>query len=241
MEHYGGMWKVAYADFITAMMAFFILLWVLNSTPKENLQGLAAYFTPGILQGGKGLHKDSSKNEQDYASSGLIDEHTRDQQRLVFALNAIENHQEFRQFAGNISAQLTDEGLVISIAEDDQSPMFVPGTYRMQPHMYAVLDEIGKLVNHLPNYISVVGHTAALKAPDPNVDLWELSMHRANAVRKYMISKTIRDEQIINIVGKADREPRDIKNIYNSRNIRISIILLAQKSLSRHHLSAPKS
>jgi len=188
--HHGGAWKIAYADFVTAMMAFFLLMWLLGSTAKGDLNGISDYFRTPLkvaLQGGSGAGDSTSiikgggqditradgqrrRGEQTspnaMAKSKPTSEYLR-QEALKFKElrqrmeNAIEKNAQLRQFKNQILLDITSEGLRVQIVDDKNRPMFPLGRADLQPYARALLLEIGKTLNDVDNKVSVAGHTDA--------------------------------------------------------------------------------
>lgn len=189
--HHGGAWKVAYADFVTAMMAFFLLLWILTATPAEQLEGLADYFSPTIgLQGKMGIGFSGGKSPNtegwstgDWASLGLIfgappsgpiiklpeneDNKTEESERIKIkevkdvVEGALKGDQGLSKYKDNINIEQTPEGLNINITDQKGRSMFKPGTAELQMHTKQILSKIAAIVGSIPNYIQIVGHTAS--------------------------------------------------------------------------------
>ncbi len=262
----GGMWKVAYADFITAMMAFFLLLWLLSVTPENTLKGIADYFTSaksssdkvGIgLEGGADSNVNEGIGAANSASSSLIygspsrgkkieqadKSHLMsdiEKEHFLAIMNNIQRNMELKEFVDNINIDITNEGLRIQVMDSENRPMFKPNTADLQPYMRKILSTIGKLIKNQPNYISISGHTASIKQSESDsFDYWGISAQRANEVRKFLTAGLLKEEQIIKVVGIADKEPFDINDKYGVRNIRIAITLLNNSSVPRFHQSAP--
>jgi len=266
---YNGMWKVAYADFITAMMAFFLLMWLLSITSDETLKGVAKYFTPTSSVGDKaGLGFDGGldANIEDgigaphSASSSLIygspsknyrkinDKHNvntnAEKQQFLAIINNMRKNPELQDLSDNINIDVSDDGLRIQIMDSDNRPMFKPNTYELQPYMSRILTIVGKMIKDQPNYIAISGHTASIEGNNGklrNIDSWNISSQRANEVRKFLATNLINDNQVVKIVGMANREPFDIKDQYSVKNIRVSITLLNNALLSPFQQSAPSN
>lgn len=271
--HHGGAWKVAYADFVTAMMAFFLLLWLLNAVTNENLAGLADYFSPTIgvkdsmgigFQGGMG---DTSQgiSRDDFSEKGIIfgapesgpimkvpDQETevKEDTSEILAFSeaqeqleqAIAQGIEFKDFEENILIDQTPEGLRIQIIDQDGTSMFIPGTAKLAPHTMVILKRISEVLNPIPNYISITGHTSAIEENKKNgYSNWELSADRANSARRFMISQGFKQEKIAKIIGKADNDPLDWERPENPRNERISVVMLRNAVLPHHKQSAPET
>jgi chemotaxis protein MotB len=264
--HHGGAWKVAYADFVTAMMAFFLLLWLISVSDKATLQGVAQYFTPtesisdkaGLgFDGGADANLEEGIGAPNAASSSLIygspsKGHRVDSARLpsnmsdvekdhfISIMNSIQQNSELQKYSDNLHVDITNEGLRIQIMDSDNRPMFKPNTSELQPYMERIINVIGRMVDSQPNYISISGHTATVKSgKSSGIDFWGISSQRANEVRKYMGKKLINRNQVVKILGKADREPFDPKDPYGVKNIRVGITLLNNESVSAFHKSIP--
>lgn len=190
--HHGGAWKIAYADLVTAMMAFFLLMWLLGSTAKGDLQGIASYFKTPLkvaLQGGSGSGDSSSvvkgggtdltrANGQvkrgDIPSKKAINlraaksnKQMAEQQMLNSLekklVEAIQSRPALAQFKNQVLVDMTAEGLRIQIVDEQNRPMFNTGSAIMQSYSKDILHEIGALLNEVPNRISVSGHTDSLQ------------------------------------------------------------------------------
>ncbi len=264
--HHGGAWKVAYADFVTAMMAFFLLLWLISVSDKATLQGVAQYFTPtesisdkaGLgFDGGADANIEKGTGAPNAASSSLIygspsKGHRVDSARMpsnmsdierdhfISTMNSIQQSSELKSFADNIQIDITNEGLRIQIMDSDNRPMFKPNTADLQPYMEKIITIIAKMVSTQPNYISISGHTASVKAgSDSGIDFWNISADRANEVRKFMTQKLIDKGQVVKIIGLSDREPFDPKDPFGIKNIRVGITLLNEASITAYQKSVP--
>ncbi|MEW6313243.1 MAG: flagellar motor protein MotB [Pseudomonadota bacterium] len=189
--HHGGAWKIAYADFVTAMMAFFLLMWLLGSTTKGDLQGIAEYFKTPLkvaLSGGSGsgdatsiikgggtdlsrssgqMKKGQSEAEKKTIDLKKIEEDLAKQEAAKLKeleeklQKAIEANPFLNQFKKQILIDITSEGLRIQIMDEQNRPMFSSGSARLQPYSKDILHEIGKALNDVPNRISLAGHTDA--------------------------------------------------------------------------------
>lgn len=190
--HHGGAWKVAYADFVTAMMAFFLLLWLLTATPVENLKGLADYFSPTLGMQGKlgigfagGRSPDhEGRSQGNWASMGLIfgsppsgpiikfpERDNRidvDNQNVTFGQakekisRSIDESKDFSEFRDNILIEQTPEGLKINITDTEKRPMFKQGSAELEEPAKRILAKIASLVKDIPNYIKISGSTNSL-------------------------------------------------------------------------------
>jgi chemotaxis protein MotB len=187
--HHGGAWKIAYADFVTAMMAFFLLMWLLGSTAKGNLQGIAEYFqTPlkvamsggdgsgdssSIIKGGGrdlSLQEGQRKNgdtqvvKKTYnlqaAEAALAKADAERLKGLKDKIEAIiESNPVLKQYKKQLLLDITTEGLRIQIVDEKNRPMFASAKAELQPYTKEILHEIGAALNDVPNRISLSGHT----------------------------------------------------------------------------------
>lgn len=189
--HHGGAWKIAYADFVTAMMAFFLLMWLLGSTTKGDLQGIADYFSTPLkvaMAGGSGSGDSSSvikgggkdmtridgqqKKGEDLTptkSFNLKAAEAELERREVDRLKALKERIEraietipgLKQYKNQLLIDITTEGLRIQIVDEKNRPMFALARAELQPYTKVILHEIAKTLNDIPNRISLSGHTDA--------------------------------------------------------------------------------
>lgn len=252
--HHGGAWKIAYADFVTAMMAFFLLLWLISSLSDTELRALSEYFTPttGLLgqmgigfKGGTQTAKEGVKTTEKSSASIVLGAPSRgavvplDQtvnSRMKEAdlknfssiekdlYKAIHENPELKEFTENIIIEQTPEGLRIQILDNDKRSMFKKGSDELLPHTKRILTHIAKLIKYMPNYLSIDGHTNSVA--DVNGENWTLSALRAESTRKFLINGNLEAEQIYRIVGKGDQDPINKEQLESPMNMRVSIILL---------------
>lgn len=257
---HAGMWKVAYADFITAMMCFFLLMWLISTTPTDKLEGIAKYFAPkssrfqgtGYEDGKQKAIAPKSQPQQllkdnlgdqifDSTDTSMLTED--EKQSFVNTMNDIRKDKVMQEFSENIIWDVTSDGLRIQITDSNNRPMFRPNTAELAPYMREILNVVSRMISGYPNYIAISGHTASAQANDfvaGNIDFFRLSALRANEVRKYL-SNTLKQGQVIRILGKSDKEPLDPREPFNSKNARISITLLTNTSISKYQQSLPSN
>ncbi len=252
---HGGAWKIAYADFVTAMMAFFLLMWLLGSATKAKLEGIADYFkTPmkvamsggsgagdatSVIQGGGTdlTRRAGQVKKVDVEDSATKAERVRQEivrlQDLKAKLDrAIANNPQMAQFKKQLKIDITEDGLRIQIVDEKNRPMFDSGSAVMKPYTRDILREIGKTLNEVPNRISLSGHTDAVpySGGDYGYSNWELSADRANASRRELIAGGLEDGKILRVVGLGSAIPFDKDNPAAPINRRISIIVMNKKA-----------
>lgn len=241
--HHSGAWKVAFADFMTAMMAFFLVMW-LTGQKDEVKQAVAGYFRdPGSFatQGGAGILKggtsalemeprsEALRKNNDPKSGDGPDE--KEKQEFTLAAkkitSALEQQEAFRRLQKNIQVQLTSEGLRIILNESEDSPAFFePGSAKLLQKSAIILITIARELGKLDNKIVIEGHTDAAYGGVKGYSNWELSADRANAARALMQVSGLTDGQVREVRGFADKFPM-IKNRPNDpRNRRVSLLVL---------------
>jgi len=282
--HHGGAWKVAYADFVTAMMAFFLLMWLINTTTPEQKRGIADYFAPqsiaqtlsgsGGVLGGKVMGEESARaggaasvfqknspsspsaktksteaqtsqggassadgqaNDTDTKAGENANNATASAQDGEFAHAAEAIHQaiadnpDLAQLSKQVIMEQTPEGLRIQLVDQDGRPMFAQGTSEPMPYTKRLIAEIGKVIDRLPNRVSISGHTEAKPFQGPNgTTNWELSAARANMGRSLLAEGGLNGDRIYEVAGKAGSEPLLPEDPNASANRRLSITLLRE-------------
>ena len=242
--HHGGSWKVAFADFMTAMMAFFLVMWLVGQS-DEVKQSVAGYFRdPGKYQkmGRSGVLKGSDavmKTEQ--TSSSMVKPPSKEEssgakkeseQLNLIARNImqqLEEQKEFQRLKKNIKLQMTSEGLRIILNESENSPAFFEqGSAKLLQKSAVILVTIAKELGQLTNHIVVEGHTDNAGLNEGDYTNWELSADRANAARQLMEVSGLYSGQIREVRGFADRFPMIESNPSDPRNRRITLVVLYQ-------------
>lgn len=269
--HHGGAWKIAYADFVTAMMAFFLLMWLLGSASKGQLQGIESYFkTPlrvalmggpsagasdsVIKGGGKDLTrkqlqvkpKDGSKEKEkepdlkdvskEDIKKALAEKEKAQLENLKAKIEErIDNSETLRKFKEQLLLDITSEGLRIIIVDEHNRPMFNSARAELQPYAKKILQEVGGMLNDVPNRISLSGHTDAtpFSTGETAYSNWELSADRANASRRELIAGGMDEFKLMRVVGLASAALFDKENPFNPINRRISIIVMNKAAEER--------
>lgn len=230
--HHGGAWKVAYADFVTAMMALFIVLWVLGQS-EEVKQAVANYFNNpfgvGVGQGASPL-KGGPKNPATEVNDILRQKEAERQALKVMGdeiIKEISSSTEFQEIIDQIQAEITDEGLRIEVIDTEQDAFFEVGTSTLKPKANKILQIIGKELSKLSNKIIIEGHTDSrpYSASGQGYSNFELSSDRANSARRALISGGLLATQIEQVRGWADNKLKLPNEPFSEKNRRISIIV----------------
>jgi chemotaxis protein MotB len=270
--HHGGAWKVAYADFVTAMMAFFLLMWLINATDPEQKKGIAEYFAPasvsestsgsGGILGGTSLGEDGAEgsgamsvinqlapeapddapqeagqntNLAAASEAELRDEIAR-REAADFASaaeslrQAMQSMPELAELSKQLIIDQTPEGLRIQLVDQEGRSMFDTNSARPNPRAQLLLRAISRVINQLPNRISITGHTSAApgsnRASGPND--WNLSSARANASRLVLQGAGVDPDRVYQVSGKAGSDPLYPDDPTLAGNRRIAIVLLRE-------------
>jgi chemotaxis protein MotB len=271
--HHGGAWKVAYADFVTAMMAFFLLMWLINTTSPEQKRGIADYFAPasvsqtssgaGGILAGTALGNDGAKssgssdvieelapasrnpNDGDSKDAGKaksqaeVDaeaqrEAIQKREEAAFASaaqslrQALQDMPELAELSKNIIIDETPEGLRIQLVDQEGRSMFNQGAVQPNDRAKLLLRAIAKIINQLPNRISIYGHTSAsANGTKPETD-WQLSASRADSSRRVLQGAGVDADRVYQVSGKAGSEPLYPDDPTLAGNRRIAIVLLRE-------------
>jgi chemotaxis protein MotB len=217
--HHGGAWKVAYADFVTAMMALFIVLWLMNSSKKVQ-EAVGGYF--------KDPTGTSKKLGSDLAGNGENFVLTRDNMpKLKDQLQqAMMQMQDFDKLKSHIEMTVTSEGLRIELSESASGTFFDTGSTKLNGDGSEMLVMLAQELGQLPNKLSIEGHTDSKPyAPSAAYSNWELSTDRANAARRVMQANGVRPDQVTQVRGFADQRLRRPDAPLDPANRRISVIV----------------
>lgn len=276
--HHGGAWKIAFADFVTAMMAFFLLMWLIASLNKAQKAAVADYFKQPIkvaLMGGenygnrpidvKGGGPDTNETqglvaatdkpviekksgqeinteEANKKNSGKEKENeeaaakaeTKKLEELKSQINlSMDKDPALAGLKQQLRMDVVDDGLRIQLIDNQKKPMFDVGSDKVSPNVEPILANIAKLLNSVPNKISIQGHTDANPYNNPqelDYTNWELSSQRANAARRALIKAGMQENKVLKISGFSSTVLMDPKNPLNPENRRISIIVMKKKA-----------
>jgi len=243
--HHGGAWKVAFADFVTALMALFMVLWLVAQSPQTK-SAVGAYFrdplgiesggnteiNTGPNTGGAGFFGGgntavavdtsfSAGNGSEQRPTKELPELSNARSRLTQALMAL----HIDSWARHVELTAVEEGLRIEIQDGDDMNLFAPGSTKVDPSARGVLAAIAAEIGVLPNHLVIEGHTDSTPASGKHSN-WELSSERANAARRVFVEAGIRDEQVLEVRGYADRRPKLWHKPTDPRNRRISILVM---------------
>ncbi len=271
---HGGAWKIAYADFVTAMMAFFLLMWLLGSTAQGDLKGLSDYFNSPLkvaLAGGSGAGNSTtimpgggtdlsrsagqgkpasptipttpSKKAQAEAAKAEVAK--LDAKRMAALQAQIEAlilaTPKLNEYRSQIRMEVTPDGLLIQIVDDQNRPMFASGSAAVKPYMRDILREIGSTLNGIENRVSLAGHTDAMPYNGGNrgYSNWELSADRANATRRELVAAGMPDDKLARVSGLAATSLLDEADPKSPANRRISITIMTREAEERLLTSRP--
>ncbi len=257
--HHGGAWKIAFADFATAMMAFFMLMWIMGSTTKMQKAAISEYFKnpsafegssaapsqnqgegtgskPSIIQfdGAIDMAPEATPSETPDDSQAEEEAREKDKARLEslqeVLKEAISQSQALAPFKDQLLIEIMPEGLRIQIVDEENRPMFDLGSARLKSYTVDLLKELGALINQVPNRISLTGHTDARPLPGSGYSNWELSTERANAARRALVAGGMQEDKIGRVVGLSSTVPFNKADPYDPINRRISLIVMNKKT-----------
>lgn len=252
--HHGGSWKIAYADFVTAMMAFFLVMWLISLVPNNELKAIAEYFRMPLMtaiQGGPNM--DVSKSVIPGGSPSVVpnqfplpgaDQGQEQDDRLDIErledlkteLEALIEHSPvLKQFRPQMLLDMTPDGLRIQILDKQSRPMFATGSAVIQGYMRDILRELAPALNRMPNSLTISGHTDAMRyaSGDRDYSNWELSADRANAARKALVAGSLVENKVKRVLGLADTVNLIKDDPVAAVNRRISLLVLNRRAERR--------
>lgn len=240
--HHGGAWKVAYADFVTAMMAFFLLMWLLNATTEKQRKGLADYFNPTVVQstrggaqgpfGGEAQEQQTNSGQGAGASRDIRGGDARDATFEAMA-RQIQNEltgsgaesMQRTNLLKHVVTRMTDEGLVIELTDLTDEPLFVGDSAQPTPTMQELAGILAGVLGRVKNQLAISGHVRAYPEMLVHSPVWALSDARAHAVRNLLESARLDSARVQRVTAYADRRNRAV-NPMDPNNNRIEVILL---------------
>ena len=221
--HHGGAWKVAYADFVTAMMALFIVLWLMSQSDQVK-KAVAGYFNDPK---GTATLMGTTMSGTGSGTTPAADPNQKQLQDLKEKLeNEIQARKELEKLNKQIEMTITPEGLRIELLEDKNGTFYQSGSAKLSPSGQELLALLATELKTLPNQLQIEGHTdAAQYSNDADYSNWELSADRANSARRLLQQDGVRADQVTQIRGYADQLLRVKSNPYDPSNRRISILV----------------
>ena len=252
--HHGGAWKIAFADFMTALMALFLVLWVLSNASNKDKEAIAEYFsTPLVIAMSKGDRSSSSTSaipgggpDARFSEGERARQAPRparfseDERRHLEALkqrldNAVDHDPQLRELKQQIAIELSPEGLRVQLLDTDKRPMFELGSANVAPYLRKLLRTFAPVLNELPNRIQISGHTDSHPYPggDTGYNNWDLSADRAKASRQELVAGGLDSDKLLRVSGMADRIRFHGAGPYDAANRRIEIIVLDNRVAER--------
>ena len=217
--HHGGAWKVAYADFVTAMMAFFMVMWLMNSTPQVK-EAVAGYFNDPT---GTGSKKGSATQGAGESLALSKDDMEKLKEHLE---DAMKKSPELQKLKEQVDMTVTGEGLRIELLETEKGMFFESGSPNPSLNGEELLVMMARELGRLPNSLLIEGHTDAKPfTSETGYSNWELSADRSNMARRLMESEGLREGQVTQVRGFADRHLRKSDHPEDPSNRRVSVIV----------------
>jgi len=231
---HGGSWKVAYADFVTAMMALFMVLWLLSQTDQETRQKLSEYFrtgmfagAPSVLTGGSGV--------QDRAFFDVVGRSTMQPEASAFERVALavraqmqriaEENPDLKQLASNVKVAVTEDGLLITILDGGNELLFDLSSSDLKPRLVQLLERLAPILARLDNNIQVHGHTDARPFPKGSGrSNWQLSFERADRAREVLEGSGLRKGQVAGVFAHGDTSLHDLNQPFAPENRRLALL-----------------
>ena len=218
-DHPRGAWKVAYADFVTAMMALFLVLWLLGASNSQQKAVIAHYFRePGVFSGSRGIIPHGG---EDKLGSGIIQAPSMEVLQMHIK-EGLAGLKELAEISEQVPIKITDEGLLIEVIDKDKQAFFDLSSAAVKPLMRKVLSAIVKEIKDANNKVVISGHTDARPKYYSN---WDLSTERALNTRRTLEELGLPSERVEKVAGFADRQLRVADDPFSSENRRISILI----------------
>ena len=237
--HHGGAWKVAYADFVTAMMAFFLMLWLLGSVEEEQRKGLADYFSETLAIESSSAGSDSILWGEALSSVDSVTDQiaTRERYRadleaLELIVESLETLVATDEFLGDafahVAIRMTDEGLLIEIFDLDGRPLFENDSAEPRPVLRTITTVLVDAFQTVINPVAVTAHSRSFPTVFLENPVWRMTLERAEMTKQLLEQAGLHDTRMHRVTGNADRVPA-VTPATAARNNRLELVLLLQK------------
>lgn len=245
MKNKGGTWKIAYADFVTAMMILFLTLWISSIQSKKKLEAIESYFKNPLSTKYHTLktyptvdpNNQLSILDQDLKNSYTTQKlliNTKQRQALNVFLHYLRKYNIDKEYPDNISVRW-NKGIIMEVTDSYNRPFFKDLTSEIMPYAADLLSKIVSLLKTQNSYITIDGHATLVQGS--NLDPWLLSFERANKIKQYIEKKL--PNIVIKVSSNSDKSLLDVKNRSNPINTRITIKLISPEELNNQHLTMP--
>jgi len=236
--HHGGAWKIAYADLVTAMMAFFLLMWLLNNVSEEKKEQLSIYFKefsvfdgppPSMTMGAGGKSSSETERLVPIMMEGTVGMYSegKSQEEILKEAMAKAIEEKLKDYKDELIVDTFDNGVRIQMLYGEGNPFFESASSQLTDDARKVLKVIAETVRDMPNQVAVEGHTDAkpLGGPNSRYTNWELSTDRASSARLILQEFGIEPKRMVRVAGYAATQPLILDNPEDPRNRRVSILL----------------
>ena len=236
--HHGGAWKIAYADLVTAMMAFFLLMWLLNNVSEEKKEQLSIYFKefsvfdgppPSMTMGSGGKSSSDTERLVPIMMEGTVGMYSegKSQEEILKEAMAKAIEEKLKDYKDELIVDTFDNGVRIQMLYGEGNPFFESASSQLTDDARNVLKVIAETVRDMPNQVAVEGHTDAkpLGGPNSRYTNWELSTDRASSARLILQEFGIEPKRMVRVAGYAATQPLILDNPEDPRNRRVSILL----------------
>ena len=252
--HHGGAWKVAYADFVTAMMALFIVLWLLTQSDQASKEAIAEYFRTGTMPGGSltigrpaGSNPPVAVDILPQGTSGGLSK--RAVQKLKSSIDKMLKRStkdpSVSKIAKNVKITVSERGALIELVDNEDDLLFAVASSELKPAVVRFLEQLAPSLNEAGAAIEIHGHTDARGYKESRKTNWDLSFERADTARRVLESHGVVHGKIVGVLAHADTQPYDVDDPYAPENRRLSILVtrgsLEPESVPAEEPSAPEA